>query len=43
MPNAVARMEAELGHFDVIAELVAFLRQAGRGISNARDRLGEAA
>jgi UDP-N-acetylglucosamine acyltransferase len=43
VPNALARMEQELGQFDVVAEMIAFLRQAGRGINNARDRQSEAA
>jgi UDP-N-acetylglucosamine acyltransferase len=43
VPNALARMEQELGQVDVVAEMIAFLRQAGRGISIARERLSEAA
>ena len=43
VPNALTRMEQDLGQVDVVAELIAFLRRPGRGISTARTRLSEAA
>jgi UDP-N-acetylglucosamine acyltransferase len=35
---AVARLESELGHIAAVGELLAFLRQPGRGINPMRDR-----
>jgi UDP-N-acetylglucosamine acyltransferase len=33
LPNSLAQLEGELGHVDVIAELVAFIRRSTRGIN----------
>jgi UDP-N-acetylglucosamine acyltransferase len=38
LPAALAQLEQELGHVDVVAEMVAFLRQSHRGISPMRGR-----
>lgn len=38
MPAAMARLEKELGQVDVIQEVLAFLRNSGRGISPIRYR-----
>ena len=43
VPAALDRVEQELGGVDVVAELVAFIRQSPRGINPARDRFREAA
>jgi UDP-N-acetylglucosamine acyltransferase len=42
LPAALARIERELGHVDVVAELVSFLRQSHRGISPMRGRMRDA-
>jgi UDP-N-acetylglucosamine acyltransferase len=36
VPVALARAEQELGHIDAVAEMLAFIRQPGRGINDAR-------
>jgi UDP-N-acetylglucosamine acyltransferase len=38
IPTALARIEEELGHVDLVAEFVSFIRQPSRGISLGRDR-----
>lgn len=38
IPNALARVERELGSVDVVGELVDFIRHSSRGISTMRDR-----
>jgi UDP-N-acetylglucosamine acyltransferase len=38
IPNALSRIEQELGSVDVVAELVAFIRQSSRGINPLRER-----
>ncbi len=38
LPNALARVEKELGSVDVVRELVGFIRHSGRGINAVRDR-----
>jgi UDP-N-acetylglucosamine acyltransferase len=38
LPRALAQAEQELGTLDVVAELIAFIRQSPRGISFMRDR-----
>jgi UDP-N-acetylglucosamine acyltransferase len=37
IPNALTRIEAELGDIDVVAELVQFIRESTRGVSGMRD------
>jgi UDP-N-acetylglucosamine acyltransferase len=37
IPNALTRIEEELGDIDVVAELVQFIRESPRGISGMRD------
>ncbi len=36
LPNALARVEAELGHFDVVQEYIQFVRSSQRGISGVQ-------
>ncbi len=36
LPNALAQVEAELGHVDVVREYVAFVRNSKRGINGTR-------
>ena len=43
LPAALAALERDLGGVDVVAELIAFLRQSHRGISPMRGRLRDAA
>jgi UDP-N-acetylglucosamine acyltransferase len=43
LPAALARLERDLGTVDVVAELIAFLRQSRRGINPMRGRFHEAA
>jgi UDP-N-acetylglucosamine acyltransferase len=43
LPAALARIEHEVGNVDVVAELLAFLRQSKRGINPMRSRGREAA
>jgi UDP-N-acetylglucosamine acyltransferase len=38
VPNALARVERELGSVDVVREVVDFIRRSARGISTMRDR-----
>jgi len=38
IPNALARIEKELGSIDPVAELTSFIRQSARGINHMRDR-----
>jgi hypothetical protein len=38
LPGALARMEQELGHVDVIQEMLAFLKHCPRGINPVRRR-----
>ena len=38
LPNALTRVEQELGHVDVVREFVTFVRQSQRGINRARGR-----
>jgi len=38
LPAALAKLERELGHVDVVAEMVAFLRETPRGINPMRSR-----
>jgi UDP-N-acetylglucosamine acyltransferase len=38
VPNALARVERELGSVDVVREVVEFIRGSSRGISTMRDR-----
>jgi UDP-N-acetylglucosamine acyltransferase len=42
IPNALARAEKELGSFDVVREMVEFIRHSKRGVSTARDRAHDA-
>jgi UDP-N-acetylglucosamine acyltransferase len=37
LPAAIARLEQEMGHIDVIQEMIAFLRQSSRGINPIRE------
>lgn len=43
LPNALAQAEQELGHVDAVAEMLAFIRQSTRGITDGRDRLAQVA
>lgn len=43
LPAALAQIEQELGAVDVVAELLAFIRQSPRGINPMRDRGRDAA
>lgn len=43
LPAALAQLELELGQVDVVAEMIAFLRQSHRGISPMRGRQRDAA
>jgi UDP-N-acetylglucosamine acyltransferase len=43
LPAALAHLDQELGHVDVVQELVRFLRQSHRGINPMRGRTREAA
>ena len=43
LPAAMARMERELGHFDVIREMLDFLHGCTRGINLMRGRLRDEA
>ena len=43
LPAALAALERDLGHVDVVAEILAFLRQSHRGINPMRGRYHEAA
>jgi UDP-N-acetylglucosamine acyltransferase len=43
LPAALAQLEEELGHVDVVAEMIAFLRGSHRGISPMRGRSRDAA
>jgi UDP-N-acetylglucosamine acyltransferase len=43
LPAALAQLDLELGHVDVVAELIAFLRKSHRGISPMRGRQRDAA
>jgi UDP-N-acetylglucosamine acyltransferase len=43
LPAALTRLEEELGQFAAVAEMIAFLRQPGRGINPMRDRRPSAA
>ena len=43
LPAALAALEQELGKVDVVAEMIAFLRQSHRGINPMRGRVREAA
>ena len=38
LPNALARVEQEVGHMDVVREFVAFIRGSQRGINRARGK-----
>ena len=38
IPAALQRIQAEWGHIDVVAELVAFVQSSARGINPFRDR-----
>jgi UDP-N-acetylglucosamine acyltransferase len=38
IPNALARVEKELGSVDVVQELVDFIRHSARGVSTVRER-----
>jgi UDP-N-acetylglucosamine acyltransferase len=38
LPNALARVEQEVGHMDVVREFVAFVRRSQRGINRVRGR-----
>jgi UDP-N-acetylglucosamine acyltransferase len=38
LPAAVARMERDLGHIDVVQEMITFLRKCGKGINPLRLR-----
>jgi UDP-N-acetylglucosamine acyltransferase len=38
IPNALSKIERELGAVDVVAELVAFIRESSRGINPMRER-----
>jgi len=42
LPNALAQVEAELGHVDVVREYVAFVRASKRGINGTRRAGGSA-
>ena len=43
LPAALDRLDRDLGQVDVVAEMIAFLRQSHRGISPMRGRLRDAA
>jgi UDP-N-acetylglucosamine acyltransferase len=43
LPSAIAKLEQQLGTVDVIAELLAFLRDSQRGINDARRERGDQA
>jgi UDP-N-acetylglucosamine acyltransferase len=43
IPNAISRIEQELGAFPAVEELVAFIRQSARGINPVRERSAGAA
>jgi UDP-N-acetylglucosamine acyltransferase len=43
LPDAVGRLEQELGDIDAVQEMIEFIRQAHRGINPIRDRGREAA
>lgn len=45
MTQALAQLERELGHVDLVAELIGFIRQSKRGVNvmRVRERHGEAA
>jgi UDP-N-acetylglucosamine acyltransferase len=40
---AIEQVEKELGHIDVVAEMIAFLRQSKRGVTTMRERQREVA
>jgi UDP-N-acetylglucosamine acyltransferase len=43
LPAALVQLECDLGHVDVVAEMIAFLRQSHRGINPMRGRIRDAA
>jgi UDP-N-acetylglucosamine acyltransferase len=43
LPAALAQLELELGHVDVVSEMIIFLRQSHRGINPMRSRMRPAA
>ncbi|MCS6851365.1 MAG: acyl-ACP--UDP-N-acetylglucosamine O-acyltransferase [Gemmataceae bacterium] len=43
LPAAVDRLESDLGHIDVVAEMIAFLRKSRRGVCPMRDQRRRAA
>ena len=43
LPTAIARLERELAHVDVIREMIAFLKNCPKGINPVRSRHAEAA